>query len=119
MLCLLNPVENRFRSDVLLNFFNLVIHLRLDPDVSGDVGHHGGQFRHFVLGEKANLQVEIGSLVGSYRHSILANEDERGEEDRLTEAIMARTTNDGSHLGTPGTQPRLAMIQNPNAARCK
>jgi NAD(P)-dependent dehydrogenase (short-subunit alcohol dehydrogenase family) len=36
-----------------------------------------------------------------------------------TEAIIASTTNDSSHLGTPGTQPRLATIQNPNTARCR
>ena len=30
-----------------------------------------------------------------------------------TDAIIARTTNKGSQLGTAGTQPRLATIQKP------
>ena len=34
-----------------------------------------------------------------------------------TDAIIASTTRVGSHCGTPGTQPRLAMIQPPKIAR--
>ena len=30
-----------------------------------------------------------------------------------TEATIAKTTNEGSNAGTPGTTPRLANIQNP------
>ena len=36
-----------------------------------------------------------------------------------TEAIIARTTNNSSHRGTPGTQPTFATIQKPKMARCK
>jgi hypothetical protein len=36
-----------------------------------------------------------------------------------TDAIIARTTNEGSQAGTPGTQPRLATIQKPKTARCR
>jgi hypothetical protein len=60
-------------------------------------GDHFHQLRHLVLGQQADLQVKIGALVGGGRNSILADQHEVERKIASTEAIMASTTNEGSH----------------------
>jgi hypothetical protein len=70
-----------------------------------------------VLGQEADLEVEVGALVGAacMRFWLMSTKVER--KIASTEAHMASTTKDSSHCGTPGIQPRFATIQKPKKAR--
>ncbi len=55
----------------------------LDPQPRPDRLRQPEEARDLVLREQVHLQVEIGALVGDGLHPVLADEDERGEEDGL------------------------------------
>src|SRR5215208_5785157 len=82
-LCRVDLVEHGFRGDVALDLPELVVDLGLDAEALADLGDERGKLRHLVLGQEADLQVEVGTLVGRGLHAVLADEHEGRQEDRL------------------------------------
>jgi protein-S-isoprenylcysteine O-methyltransferase Ste14 len=89
------------------------------PRCSADRVHHRHQLGHLMLGQQADLEVEVGALVGQRGHPVLADQDEGRQEDRLDRRDHRQHDEALVPGGTPGTQPRLATIQKPKSARCR
>ena len=98
----LHAVEDAFRRHVPGDLAQLRIARRrhVQPLRQAVTSFH--QPRDLVLGEQADLQVEVGALVGAVamRFWLIRTKVER--KIASTEATIARTTKDGSNFGTPG-----------------
>jgi hypothetical protein len=54
-----------------------------DADALGDLADHADEVGDLMLGQQADLQVEIGALVGRGHHPVLADQHEGRQEDGL------------------------------------
>ena len=94
----LDLTAHGLRSHVLLDLMQFAMGGRPDPGMVGHGLHHFDQPGQLVLRQQVDLQVRIGPLVGRRGHTVLADQDESGQEDRLYEASIARTTKAGSQI---------------------
>jgi hypothetical protein len=104
----LELVQHGLGGDVEGDLLQVGVGFGLDPHPVSDPRHQRDEPRDLVLGEQADLQVEVWLISTKVERKMAS-----------TEATIARMTNEESHAGTPGTQPRLATNQKPKMARCR
>ena len=75
--------EDILRANILLEFVKFVIRVVLDPKFILNSVQHFNDPSDFVFGEQPDMQVEFGATIRLRRHSVLANEDKSGEENRF------------------------------------
>src|SRR4051812_12064144 len=75
-------VEHFDRRNVLLDLPKFRV-VDIKADRPRDPVDHAGKFGQLMLGEQADMKIEIGAPFGRSRHAVLADQDEGGQEDRL------------------------------------
>ena len=83
LLPVLDVVEDGLRVDVLLQYVEFVLGELLDAEASSDGDRERHDTGDFMLGEKADLQVQVGIPLRLRRQLVLRDHDKRGEKDCL------------------------------------
>ena len=87
-------------------------------EAASDGVQQGHQLGDLVLGEQADLQVQLGALVRLCLHAILADQDERGQEDRFDRRCHRQNHEAGIERmqSWDPAQPRFHTIHAPKTA---
>lgn len=80
--------EYRLGSQVALQVRQLRIVRRGHLQAPGDLGDKFEQLGDLVLGEQADLQVQLGALLGEVGHAVLARQHKGREKIASTEATV-------------------------------
>src|SRR3954469_16136975 len=70
-LSVIERIKHLDRCDVLLDLAKFGV-LDIDADRLRDTVDHAREFRQLMLGEQADMKIEVGAALGRTRHAVLA-----------------------------------------------